>query len=840
MSLVDAVEVEVKSSTIISIKNLFNKNLLEGRYVYIPNSFFMKVFFRTIIYSFFMLFSLAAFSQNKGVIRGRVLDVSNNAPIQFAYVVVEGTTNASVTDSLGRFEVKGIASGFVNLNISCLGYKKNSVPDIQVYNSRPVILEITLEKSVNQTKNVNIQANQVERNEVSPLSYKTIGVAEIQRTPGGNRDISKAIQSLPGVASGVSFRNDIIIRGGSPNENRFYLDGVEVPNINHFATQGASGGPVGLINVDLIREVEFFSGAFPANRGNTMSSVLEFKQKEARDDKSAFRFTIGSSDIGLLSEGPIGKSKKVTYLLSARRSYLQFLFSAIGLPFLPTYNDFQTKVKYRINAKNEVYFLGLGAIDKFELNLKANETEEQKYILGYLPVNTQWNYTNGLVWKNYRKNGTQTFVLSRNMLNNRVFKHVNNDETLPYLINYISQESENKFRYEYNLNLKGWKLNFGAGVERDRYTNSTYQQRSILNQVVIIDFNSKLYLNRYGLFGQASKTFLKDKLLVSAGLRMDGSDYAKSMNNPLKTLSPRISFSYNFAKRWFANANTGIYYQLPSYTVLGYRDRAGNLVNQNNVSYIQNKQVVLGVEYNDGKSFRSTFEGFYKQYSNYPFQILDSISLANLGSDFGVIGSAPVSGISTGRSYGIEYLAQQRMKKGFYGILSATLVRSEFSDKNGKEVPSSWDNRFFATLTAGKIFKSKWEIGIRYRYVMGTPYTPYDVATSSLKAVWDVNQQGLPNYSQLNTVRNSNFMQLDIRIDKKIAFDKWNLNFYFDVQNVTNTKLTGRPYLTVVRDENGNPVIDPASPASAPRYLMKTIPNSTGIVQPTIGVIIDF
>ena len=141
--------------------------------------------------------------------------------------------------------------------------------------------------------------------------------------------------------------------GGAPNENRFYLDDVEVPNINHFATQGSSGGPVGLINVNFIKEVDFYSGAFPANRGNALSSVMNFRQADGRDDRIGGTFLMGSSDFGVTLEGPVGD--KTTFLVSARRSYLQFLFQALGLPFLPTYNDFQTKIKHKIDQKNEIY-----------------------------------------------------------------------------------------------------------------------------------------------------------------------------------------------------------------------------------------------------------------------------------------------------------------------------------------------------------------------------------------------------------------------------------------------------------------------------------------------------
>jgi hypothetical protein len=787
----------------------------------------------------FLLFTLFSFSQNKGIIRGVVTDSKNNAPVGFATVSIQGTTMGVNTNENGQYQILNLAPGFYTLNISYIGFRKKVISDIQVFNSKPAIINIELEEDIAIGKTVNINAKAFERKEESPLSLHSIGVAEIQRNPGGNRDISKAIQSLPGVASGVAFRNDIIIRGGAPNENRFYLDGVEVPNINHFATQGASGGPVGLINVDLIREVDFYSGAFPANRGNTLSSVMEFKQKEARDDKNAFRFALGSSDMGLLSEGPIGKNKRASYLFSARRSYLQFLFSALGLPFLPTYNDFQTKVKYKFKNNSELYFVGLGAVDQFDLNLKANETEDQRYILGYLPVNTQWNYTNGLVYKKYQKNGYLTFVLSRNMLNNKIYKFENNNESLPKLTDYLSQESENKFRFEHNINYKGIKFNYGAGLERDRYYNHTYQKRNIGSQVAIIDFTGTLKFNKFGVFGQASKYFFNSRLLLSLGFRADGNDYSNQMQQIWKQSSPRFNISYAITERINFNANTGIYYQLPAYTILGYRNQQGNLVNQDAAQYIRSHHYVAGFDYTTDRNFKASVEGFYKKYSHYPFDLNDSLCLANVGTDFGVIGNTAINSSASGRTYGLEFLLQQKMYRGFYGIMALTFVRSEFSGRNQEFKPSAWDNRYLLTITAGKTFKKNWEVGLRYRYIGGTPYTPYDAYASSLVSVWNVTGQGVLDYSQLNALRAKNNMQLDFRIDKKFNFEKTSLNLYFDLQNATNYQVAGRPYLTPAVDANGNKILAPNT-GGPDRYVMKEIPNVSGTLVPSLGIIFDF
>ena len=231
----------------------------------------------------FILINSVSVAQT-GIIYGTVNNSLNNEPLPFVTIIISGTNIGTVTDDAGNYKIENLAPGLYNLEFSFIGFKKKNVFEIQVTNAKPYILNIVLEEEISQLETVEIKAPITDKTEESPLSLRTIGSNEIQRNPGGNRDISRVIQSLPGVTYTASFRNDIIIRGGAPNENRFYLDGIEVPNINHFATQGSSGGPVGMINVDFIREVEFYSGAFPVNYGNALSSVFSFEQRDGRTD----------------------------------------------------------------------------------------------------------------------------------------------------------------------------------------------------------------------------------------------------------------------------------------------------------------------------------------------------------------------------------------------------------------------------------------------------------------------------------------------------------------------------------------------------------------------------
>ncbi|MFK7949039.1 MAG: carboxypeptidase-like regulatory domain-containing protein [Saprospiraceae bacterium] len=796
----------------------------------------MKQIITTILMSLLFVMTIQAQS---GIIKGRVYDAINNEPIMFANLIIEGSDAGVTSDLDGNYAITDLEPGTYNLKISYLGYKDVIKYEVEVTNSKPAVIDVGMEENAEQLEEIVVKASPFNKTEESPVSLRTVGVAEIQRNPGGNRDISRVIQSLPGVTTTASFRNDLLIRGGGPNENRFYLDGVEVPVINHFATQGASGGPNGMINVDFIREVDFFSGAFPANRGNALSSVFEFKQKDGRDDRLGFRGTVGASDLALTLEGPIGK--KTTFLVSARRSYLQFLFGLLDLPFLPSYWDFQTKVKYKPNNKSEFTFIGLGAIDRSVLNLEANETESQQFLLANLPEQFQWNYTNGIVYKRYQDNGYWTFVASRSMLNNESYKYFDNDDSNPdnLIQNYVSQEIENKLRIENTLRINGYKINYGVNYEFAKYNNQTFQQISLPNgELFTLDIDSEFSMNKYGFFGQVSKKYLEERLILSLGIRGDGNDFNDEMKNPLKQFSPRFSAAYAVNEQFILNFNTGLYYQLPAYTLLGYEEE-DVLVNQDRVDYIQAFHLVGGIEVNTKANSKFTLEGFYKLYDNYPFLLQDSINIANIGGDFGAIGNSPAISNKQGRTYGLEALFQQKFYKGFYGIASYTLGISEFEDKNGNFTPSSWDSRHIIALTAGKQFKGNWEIGARWRFQSALPETPDD-PNANLIPLWNVNGRALPNYDLLNTLRGSNFHGLDIRIDKKWFFDKWSLNAYFDVQNAYNFQ-TEQQTQVLNRDAAGNPtILNPRDPFTQQRYDTKNLVSLNGQALPTIGLIIEF
>ncbi len=740
----------------------------------------------------------------------------------------------------GKYRIEGLDAKLYSIKVTFVGFKEQSVFEIQVLNSKPTILNFDLDEETAALGEVVVKASPFKKTEESPVSLRTIGVTEIARNPGGNRDISKVIQSLPGVTATPAFRNDLIIRGGSPNENRFYLDDIEVPNINHFTTQGSTGGPVGMLNVTFVKEVDFFSGAFPSNRGNSLSSVFNFRQRDGASDKFRYTGTVGSSDFGLTAEGPL--SKKTTMLVSVRRSYLQFLFKAIGLPFLPTYNDMQVKLKYKPDDKNEISYIFLGALDAFSLDTANRKTEANAYLLDNIPVQPQWNYANGITWKNFDKTGYWTFVASRNMLDNTAYKYPFNDETKPRIFDYHSQEIENKLRVERTTRLGKWKFLYGVNYEFAKYNNRTLQTLNLRDSVVKINYSSAFSMNKYGGFVQISRQLVGDRLTLSGGVRVDGNDFNGSMQNPLNQFSPRFSLSYALTPQLSFNANTGIFYQLPPYTTLGFQQNKV-FVNQQNMTYIRAEHLVAGFEFNTKFDSKISIEGYFKNYKNYPFLTRPQISLANLGAGFGAIGNEAATSTSQGRAYGIEFLFQQRLYKGFYGIFAYTYGQSEFTDGKGNYAPSAWDSRNIAVATLGYQFKRNWEVGIKYRASTGLPYTP-DAPESNIVSLWQATGQAIPDYTQLNTLRTNSYNTFDFRIDKKWFGKKATWNVYLDIQNMLGAAVSV-PRLLLDRPLDANkkpigeaPIFKDAN--GVERYATKKLENKTGNATPSIGLQIDF
>jgi outer membrane receptor protein involved in Fe transport len=757
-----------------------------------------------------------------------------------------------ISDSVGGFRFTSLLPGAYSIKVTGLGIQEKLLTNVIVTSGNENILTIELEPSINLLNAVTVtgRRNTAKATTLeSPLSIQRLTSEDIKANPGGNFDISKVIQSLPGVgggAAGGTFRNDIIIRGGAPSENVFYLDGIEVPIINHFSTQGSGGGPQGILNVSFIQDVKLSTSAFDARYDNALSSVFQFRQKNGNPNKLQGNFRMSGTEVATTLDGPI--SKKTTFLASVRRSYLELLFRALDLPIRPNYWDYQFKTTTKINDKTTLTTIGLAAIDDFKLAAPKEATPEKLFAINSNPLINQWNYTIGLSLKKLTQDGYWNLSVSRNTLDNQADRYEDNekpsDATRTYQIR--SNETENKFRFDVTKNIRNVSLSYGVVTQYVQFDNAFYQlfrpalkdsAGNTIQNAITFNTNTGINFLRYGGFAQLGTRLFDDRLAISTGVRADANNYQTSSQNPLDQLSPRISLSYALSNAWNFSASYGTYYRLPSYTQLAYSNNGTT----NPGKYIQSNHYVAGFEYLPSSTTRFTFEGFYKGYNNYPVSILDKISIANKGIEFGAIGNEPIQQDGKGKAYGFEFFAQQKLTEKFFGVFSYTLYWSEFTGTNKKFVPASWDNRHLISATAGYKLPRNWELGIKFRYQGAAPYTPYNLEQSRLNYL--TLGSGVFDYDNVNTLRLKAFHSGDLRLDKKWNYKKTTFDFYIDIQNFYASKSTGSPQYTFKRKEDNSAFLSndgqpmQTNGSNAIPYFLE---NAEGTFIPTIGFIIEF
>lgn len=776
-----------------------------------------------------MLECFAAEYQIKGV----VIDKSTRQPLEFVNVLVVGLGIGASTDANGNFLITQVPPGIYRLQASFLGYKTELTPEYRVNHVTPYV-QIELEEENASLNEVVVTASPFQKVPESPVSLRVIGLQEIEKAPGANRDISKVVQNYPGVAfSPIGYRNDLIVRGGGPSENRFYLDGVEIPNINHFSTQGASGGPVGLIDADLIRSVKFYSGAFPADKGNALSSVLDFSLRDGDMERNSLKATLGASEVSLSSNGHIGN--KTSYLVSVRQSYLQALFKILGLPFLPAYTDASFKIKTRFDSHNELTLLGLGGIDRMKLNLGI-EGEDAEYMLSYLPEINQETYTVGGVYRHYSQRHVQSIVLSQSYLNNRNVKYRDNDESSEenLTLRLGSIEQETKLRMENTSSWSVWKVKAGFDLNYSRYKSNEYR-KVFTNALREYDYHTDLSLWRWGMFASVDYAAPDKSFTASMGVRTDGNNYSDKMKELWRQLSPRLSVSYRLIEGLTLSGHVGLYYQLPSYTALGFKGEEGEYVNRH-LDYISVSQESLGLSWTPNENMELSVEGFYKLYGHMPFSLSDQIPLSCKGNDYGTIGNEALSSEAKGRSYGVELMFKWLLTQKLNLSSSLTIFKSEFKDgEQGSYVPSAWDNRFILNMSGTYNFPKHWSLGAKVSCIGGSPYTPYDVEKSSLVEAWNVQGRAYYDYSRYNQERLPVFGQLDVRVDKTFYLKKCMLGFYLDIQNITASKLRQPDALM-----STGQIENPSAPLSEQRYVMKSIRQESGTLLPTLGITFEY
>ncbi|MBC8155977.1 MAG: TonB-dependent receptor, partial [Bacteroidetes bacterium] len=598
-----------------------------------------------------------------------------------------------------------------------------------------------------------------------------------------------------------------------------------------------------------IEDVTLSSSGFDAKYDNALASVFQFKQREGNPDRIQGNFRVSGTEAALTVEGPL--APKTTFLASVRRSYLQYFFQLIDLPIRPSYYDFQAKITHKLNKKTTLTAIGVGAIDKFRSAVPRETTPDKEFEVRRNPAADQWNYTAGLTLKRLINNGFLNVALSRNAFNNGLdrFEDGQTENESLRVLKVRSRETENKLRLDVNQSVNGWRYSFGGMAQYVQFTNDFAARirnevrnpdSSLASPAVSVRSVTDIGFAKFGLFGQVSRSFLSNRLGVSAGVRTDMNTFTDAGQNPLRTLSPRVSVSYALTDQWNINASIGRYFKIPTYTVLGFRNPVGTLVNRN-ADYIASNHYVGGIEFLPKPTTRFTLEGFYKQYSRYPVSVQDGISIANLGNTFNAIGNEAITSTGKGQAYGVEAFFQQKLVKNLFVVASYTYVRSLFSGRDGVLRPSAWDNRHLFSGLLGRKFKRGFEMGLKYRFAGGAPYTPFDLAASQRD--FQILGEGVLDFSRLNTQRLKPLNQFDFRLDKKWNARRFTFDLFLDVQNAFVLPTPNYPSFVLSRAIDGSGYITTDGrplQANGSNGVPTILETNTPFVTPTIGFIIEF
>lgn len=719
---------------------------------------------KNILILFALMFSGVTIAQS-GIIEGTIINSSTKQPVPAANVLVLDTDYGAASNNDGYFRITGLTPGLYRIRVSSIGYNSLVLTDIQVTNSRPATLRVNLDEAAIEIEGVTVVSDYFYEEAADVTSTTTFSYEEIRRSAGGFEDVIRALSVLPGIGQASAGRNDLIVRGGSTFENLYILDGYEIPNINHFGSQGATGGPLSYINLDFVSSTTFSSGGFPVNYGDKLSSVLRIDLRDGRSDKIGGKATISASQFGLNLEGPL--SEKSTFIFSARRSYLDFIFKAAGFGFVPEYYDLLTKYDWNPDTKNRISFLFLGAFDNVKF---FNDTEDQRYDNSRILGSNQTQYATGISYRRLIVNGYFRISLSRNFTD---YDTQQRDSLLNPIFLNLSSEADDRLKTElfYQFSKKN-EVTIGFEADRIKTKYDIYfpNFKTSFGEILPIDSLKTEETYYKGALFMNYTLKVMPHFVFNFGVR---GDYFSGIDQKF-SFNPRFSAEYKISDVLSYNLSVGKYSQSPSYIWL-----AGEKSNSS-LKPINVNQYVTGFEYRVREDLLAKIEGFYKDYSDYPVSLIRNyLILSNTGAgyegsddNFSSFGLEPLISGGKGFARGIELSLQKKLSEiPLYGILSITISEAKYEALDGILRPGTYDQTLLFNLSGGYKFDESWEISSKFRFATGRPYTPF-------------NSDGTQTVANYNSGLLPETHALDIRVDKKWFFEKFTLITYIDVQNV--------------------------------------------------------
>ena len=752
------------------------------------------------ILAFFMLFNgLDPEGDGNGKIGGQIIDARNLQPLPGATIMINGTDRGTATDSDGNFLIENVPAGSYNLTIRFLGYRTVRRSDVIVNPNRTTTLEIRMDEELIEGEELEVRGDFFERPRDAIVSSHSMDFEEIRRSPGDLVDIQRAVQALPAVTSGSDQLNEIIVRGGNPGENLFVMDHIEIPNPNHFAVQGAGGGPINLLNSYMVREIDFYAGAFSARYGDKASSVMNISLRNGTRDRLRGEGSLGMAGAGALFEGPV--SSNGSFIFSARRSYLDWIVPATGLTAIPNYYNTQGKLTLDLASNHTLLINGVYGSDNINIEggdqagygrgAENLDTNNSQYIAG-ATLRSLWSdrlfsfTTLSSVQNNY-------FVEVYDLPGRDVFFTNNSVETENTVKTDVTYLASKNIEVSFGASFKD--VNFQYDLVNEADTLFTYNQGREDQVTGIFDIYPEYRVDedvssyKTSAYSQLTLDLLRS-FRITSGIRYDYFEY-----NDFSSLSPRLGFSYFLNSDTSLNIAYGRHFQSPA-----YNDLVANEANRN----LDNKftdQYVVGLEHIFREDLKFVVEAYFKEYDDVP--VRQTLTTTDpLDFDDGTFLNA-----GSAEAKGIELFLQKKLINNFSGIVSYSYFESKAVDpRNGTTYNWDYDHRNMLTLMSGYRFrfggkgwyermKSKWwfhtvswfpfmpsdefEISLKFRYLGGRPFTP-PVYRPELRE-WIVDET-----QSLNTERYPAYHRLDLRIDKWYSYQNWNFVIFFDLVNIYN------------------------------------------------------
>jgi hypothetical protein len=599
---------------------------------------------------------------------------------------------------------------------------------------------------------------------------------EVLKAAGALQDVPRYIQTLPGVTFGADdFRNDIVVRGGSPLENLYVVDNVEIPNINNFASFASAGGVVSMLDAGLLQDVSFLSGGYPAPYINRLSSVLQVTQREGDRKNYHGRITAGFAGAGGIVEGPVGKSEKGSFVLSARRSFLDLFTDDVGFGGVPVNYSFNAKLLYDLTPNDRIWAVNVSGVDTVRIRPDATDPDQADNI--YNIDYDGWRTATGFNWQRLfgaRGVGLLGLTHSEADVQSRLQDQLKNDRTI---YNENNREGETTLKYDLTLYTPGFdKIQAGGSYKIFRIRYQTAQPFGFDNPWSPTPNANPFYLNtsyrayQTGAYFQSSKTIAR-RLNLTWGGRFDNFSYISS-----NRFSPRAGISYRITDRLSWHASYGQYYQQPFFFFLSAFPVNKGLIPARADHY------VTGFTYVASPSLRITLEGYQKNYRDYAVSLeYPTFTLANTGDTFAVNNILfPLTSVGDGRARGVELFIEKKFTTKWFGQANVSYARSYHAPLDRQMRRGSFDSPLLFNLVGGYRITPKWEVSIRTVYLTGRPYTPFDLQTSRAQ------NRGVYDTARTNGVRASNYARFDFRVDRTFTIKDNPLTVFFGLQNATN------------------------------------------------------